>query len=179
MKYFTPDLVVRYGSDDPATWKAADAEWDERCQRYSAYLNSVKAELPPGLRHVEESYALHDAVVRGMGQRDRSFVIVLQLDAPPHSLLTFTYGLLGDPTIDEGALPPEVRTPEDHVEWQYDEIERVPGDPPSWSQSILFSNGWEVKLHFRDVAVQEMAALIPAPRAGAVPPRLPAVPRSA
>jgi hypothetical protein len=56
------------------------------------------------------------------------------------------------------------------VDWQYDEIEMVPGDPPTWAQSILLSNGWEARLHFRDVQVLEAQALIPAPHPAAVAP---------
>ena len=37
MKYFTPELVVAYGSDDSTTWKAAEARWDDACARYDAY----------------------------------------------------------------------------------------------------------------------------------------------
>jgi hypothetical protein len=52
------------------------------------------------------------------------------------------------------------------VEWQYDEIEKIPGEPPTWRQSILLSNGWEVVIHFRDLKVEEMQALLPSPGNG-------------
>ncbi len=179
MKLFTPDLMARYGSDDPALWEPADAEWEDRAERYRAYLDSIKATLPPGLRHILDSYYLHDAVVRGLGQRERSFVIVLQLDTPPHSLLTFTYELLDDPAIDKEALPQDLRSTGDHVDWQYDEIEQIAAAPPSWRQSILFSNGWEVQLHFRDVRVEEAHALIPVPHTDHMAAQFPTAPQSA
>ena len=50
------------------------------------------------------------------------------------------------------------------VDWQYDEIEMVPGEPPTWRQLILLNNGWEVTLHFRDVQVQEVQPVLPVPR---------------
>ncbi len=164
MKYFTPDLLERYGSSDPAVFKPAEAEWENRCERYNAYLDSLKADLPPGLRDIEENYFLHDAVICGMGRHDSSFLIMLQLDHVPYSLVIFTYDLVGEPTIKKGVIPPEDCTPENHVEWQYDELERVSGDPATWVQSILLSNGWEVCLRFRDVRVQAAQPLIPAPR---------------
>ena len=167
MKYFTPELVVAYGSDDPATWKDAEARWDDACARYGAYLASVKDHLPPDLRRVEETYRLHDAVVRGMGRRDGEFVLVLQPTDPPQPLLTFTYELVGQPVIRRDVLPPEYQSVGSHVDWQYDEIEMADGEAPTWRQSILFSNGWEVVLHFRAVRVEEAEALLPAPRNGA------------
>jgi len=104
-----------------------------------------------------------------MGWRKGACVIVLQLDTPPHSLLTFTYHLVEQPWIDQHELPESARSRGDVVEWQYDEIEKVPGEPPTWRQSILLSNGWEIALHFRDVDVAEMQALLPVSSNGAAP----------
>jgi hypothetical protein len=126
-----------------------------------------------------DRYYLHDAVVRGMGQEDRKFLIMLQLDTPPQSLLTFSYDLAEDPVIDRSALPAELCAPGSLVDWQHDEIERIPGEPATWAQSILFSNGWEVRLLFRDVQVQEVQPLIPAPRNGCAVGASPSVPHSA
>ncbi|HKI33623.1 MAG TPA: hypothetical protein VKA46_17340 [Gemmataceae bacterium] len=179
MNYFTPERIARYGSEDPATWHAAEAGWEEVGDRYVAYLDTVRPEFPAGLHKIDESYYLHDAVIRGMGQEGRSFVIVLQLDTPPHSLLTFTYDLVDDPAIDREALPADYRSTGAVVDWQYDEIERVPGDPVTWRQSVLLSNGWEVRLHFRDVKVQEAQALLPAPRTSVAVPLPPSVPQPA
>ncbi len=166
MKYFTPERVVRYGSEDPATWDAGEAGWEEAGERYVAYLDTLRPDFPPGLRRIDDSYYLHDAVIRGMGRERHSFVIMLQLDTPPYSLLTFSYDLVDDPVIDREALPTDYRSTGAAVDWQYDEIERVPGNPATWRQSILFSNGWEVGLHFRDVEVREAESLLPAPRTG-------------
>jgi hypothetical protein len=178
MKYFTPELVVAYGSASPATWHDAEARWDDACARYDAYFASVKERLPAGLRHVEDTYRLHDAVVRGMGRRDGVFVLVLQPADPPQRLLTITYELVGEPVIQKDVLPAEYQSTGGYVDWQYDEIEMTEGAPPTWWQSILFSNGWEVTLHFREVRVEAAEALLPGPSNGAVPSR-PTVPQPA
>lgn len=166
MNYFTPELIVAYGSDEPATWKEAEARWDGACARYDTYLASIRDDFPPGLRSLEDNYRLHDAAIRGMGLRDGQFVIMLQLDMPPHSLVTCTYSLVDEPVIAQDVLPAEYRSTGAQVEWQYDEIEKVDGQPPTWRQSILLSNGWEVALHFRAVRVEEIQALLPAPWVG-------------
>ena len=161
MKYFTPDLIDCGQSEDGRVLNEVESHWDERCERYNVYLASIRDELCPGLRHIEDNYYLHDATVRGMGCREKKFVIVLKLDTPPHSLLTFTYELVEPPRIDLQSLPEVARSRGDIIEWQYDEIEKVAGSPPTWRQSILLSNGWEVAVHFRDVEVEEMQALLP------------------
>jgi hypothetical protein len=167
MKYFTPELIVAYGSDDPETWKEGQRRWEAACARYSTHLASLRNDLPPGLRLIEDNYRLHDAVVRGMGRRGGAFFIMLQLDAPPQSLLSCTYSLVDEPAITHGALPPEFCSTGGQVDWQYDEVEKGARQPPTWRQSILLSNGWEVALHFRDVQVEEIQPLLPAPRTGA------------
>jgi hypothetical protein len=90
-------------------------------------------------------------------------VIVLQIDTPPRSLLTLEYDLVTEPVIIREALPPELRGKGPLVDWQYDEIEMQPSNPATWVQSILLSNGWEVRLHFHDVQVQEVQSLLPLP----------------
>jgi hypothetical protein len=179
VKFFTPELIEMGSSDDDRILNEQDRLWDEAGDRYVAYLDTVRPQFPPGLRKIDESYYLHDAVIRGMGRVDRSFVIVLQLDTPPHSLLTFTYDLVEEPVINPDVYPADQRTPAHCVDWQYDEIEMVPGEPPTWVNTILLSNGWEVRLHFRDIQVQEAQALIPAPRNGQASVVTGSVPQSA
>ncbi len=179
MKYFTPDLIVAYGSEESATWRDAEARWEDACARYETYLAPIRDVLPPGLRAIEDDYPLHDAVVRGMGLREGSFVIMLQLDTPPHPLVTCTHSLVDPPAITRDVLPAEYRSTGAQVDWQCDEVEKVEGQPPTWRQSILLSNGWEVALHFRDVRVEEMQPLLPAPRAGVGSLAIPNLPQSA
>ena len=179
MKYFTPELIARGKSNDNRVLNEVEAAWDDRCEQYGVYLDAVQGEFPPGLKHIEDSYYLHDATVLGMGRRNGTFVIVLQLDPPPESLLIFAYQLVESPGINADALPEAVRFKGDVVEWQYDEIEKVAGSPPTWRQSILLSNGWEVVLHFTDVAVEEMQAILPPSRNGAVAAAPAALPQSA
>lgn len=163
MKYFTPNLIARGQSHDSRVLDEVETIWDERCSDYQAYLASLRGQLCPGLRHIEDNYYLHDAMIRGVGHQAGIFTIILQLDTPPHSLLTFRYELVEPPHIDRDVLPESARSVGDAVEWQYDEIEKVEGQPPTWRQSILLSNGWEVALRFRDVKIEEMQALLPAP----------------
>lgn len=85
---------------------------------------------------------------------------------------------MGEPVIQQDVLPAAYQSTGGYVDWQYDEIEMVEGEPPTWRQSILFSNGWEVTLRFCAVRVEAADALLPAPGNGAVPSR-PAVPQPA
>jgi len=159
-----PDLIVRGQSSDSKVLNEVEAEWDALCEEYQAYYATIQDRLPPGLRHVVDSYYLHDADVHGIGVTKGELVFYLRLDTPPQSLLTFRYQLVEEPRIDREVLPEEHRDKSVIKQWQYDEIELVEGNPPTWRQSILLSNGWEITLHFRDVHVEEIQALLPVPR---------------
>src|SRR5262249_27839523 len=104
MRFFTPDVIARGQTDDERALNEHEELWEELGERYRAYLATVRHSLPSGLRHILDSYYLHDAKVGGMGVRDGAFVIVLELDTPPWSLLTFTYDLVSGPQIDRDAL---------------------------------------------------------------------------
>jgi hypothetical protein len=166
MRFFTPELIAMGQSSDEGVLREQERLWEEAGDRYVAYLDSIRARFPTGLRQIDENYYLHDAIIRAMGRRGQFFVIVLQLDSPPQSILTFTYELTLDPRIVKNTLPPEYSGTGTMVDWQYDEIEMVAGETPTWRQSILLNNGWEVILHFRDVQLQEVEAVLPAPRNG-------------
>lgn len=173
MKYFTRELIEMGQAHDDAILHHQAELWDEACVRYFSQLDALKNAMPAGLRQRVDNYYLHDAVIRGMGQRGHSFIIMLQLDTPPESLLTLTYELVQDPVIDRAALAPEHCSTSSIVDWQYDETEQIAGEPATWAQTILFGNGWEVRLHFRDMRVEEAQALIPTPRgecATGIPP---------
>jgi hypothetical protein len=109
---------------------------------------------------LEEIY-LHDADILSMGQEGNTFVIVLQLDAPPHNLLTLLYSLAGEPLIDRSVLPPQYCSP--RPQWLHEELEVVEqgGGERHFVHSILLSNGWQLRLPFRDVQMTYAKPVFP------------------
>lgn len=168
MKFFTPELVARGQVEDHDRLDRHEEEWDRVCEDYEAYLQTVLPRMPPGLKHLVEGYYLHDARVLSLGRRGPTFVLVVQLDTPPQSILTCTYELLSEPNIQAEALPPDARFGWDPPLWLYNEIEQVESEPGGWRENLLLSNGWEVALHFREVTVEEFDAILPAHRNGQV-----------
>jgi hypothetical protein len=168
MKYFTPERYMAlhdFSSDE--VMNAADAAWEEAVDQYDAYYRSIEAVLSTGYRRLQESYYLHDALVLYMGQQGNRFVVALQLDPPPRQIVHIAYDLAGEPVIDREALPREHRGT-GAVDWMHDEVELRSESPLLCVHSILLSNGWEVRLPFHDLHVEEVQALIPSPRNGHV-----------
>ena len=157
MKYFTRERYLTQQISDAAAMDAADADWEEAVARYDAYLQTIRPDLPESTRQLLDGYYLHDARVLSMGRRGDTFLISMQLDVPPNELLTITYTLAGPAEVKKEPFPDtEGSSP---LAWMYEEIERVQdGEQTYFVHSILFSNGWEAHIPFRDV---QMAAAFP------------------
>jgi hypothetical protein len=160
MKYFTPEKYLRlqdFSSD--AAMDAAEKAWEQARLRYQRHLKKILSRIPRSLRALLEAHYLHDAEVLSMGQQGKTFVIVIRLDAPPREQLILSYQLTEEALIHKGVLPtPNGDRP---MRWLYDEIGVTAGKKPSTSQAILFSNGWEVHLRFRNLHVVSIHAVYP------------------
>jgi hypothetical protein len=162
MKYFTPERYLAFGDFDNTAMDAADADWENAIDRYEAYLQTIRPDMPEPVRQLEDGFCFHDARVLSMGRRDETFLISLQLDTPPNELVTITYTLAGAPVISKEPFADGKDTP--FPWWLYEEIEQVgTGDGKHFVYSILFSNGWEITLAFRDVQVSLAEPVYPLP----------------
>jgi hypothetical protein len=163
MNYFTRERYLALQERGDEAMDAADAAWAEAVARYDAYLLTIRPEMPEGVREVLDGFYLHDARVLSMGRRGDTFVISLQLDVPPNELLTITYTLAGAPEIQQELFP--WATAGKAPAWLYEELELVrEGERSHFVHSILFSNGWEVRLAFREVHLATAYPTFPYPR---------------
>jgi len=163
MKYFTRERYLAMQDCTEAAMDAADADWENAVERYDAYLQTIRAEMPECVRQLLDGFYLHDARVLSMGQRGDRFDISVQLDVPPNDLLHITYALTGSPEVTESTFP---WAKESHpVDWLYEEMEWLrEEDRNRFVHSILFSNGWEIRLPFRAVQTATAFPILPHPR---------------
>jgi hypothetical protein len=178
MRFFTPNLIERFGSDDDRIALAAQTELEQSSEAYSRRLSEVASELPQRFQELLDRYYLHDARVidhSSLGNGDcgslrgselgtsitgwkaservdgclLSFWIVLELDTPPRELLALQYRSVLIEGVDIHQTLREDECP--YLEWQYDEVELVGTDRgKEFRHSILFTNGLELRLRFND-----------------------------
>jgi hypothetical protein len=176
MKYFTPDLIERFGSEDDAVALAAQEELEQRSEAYAQALRGIEPQLPPRLREMQQRFYLHDARVMtplvpgrtdlagpvgpemvgipitptaAEPRRWPAFSIMLHLDAPPREFLVLHYRWAMVEEVRRFWLPRDEVCP--YLEWQYDEVELAEsGQGIEFSHSILFTNGFELRLRFAD-----------------------------
>ena len=120
MRFFTPELLERFGSEDDNVALEAQQEFEERSEEYSRQLRELGEKLPQRLRGLLDQFYLHDSrVISHSSFRDihrhttrdiprlselthrakrsaqecrlPSFWILLQLDTPPREILVLQY----------------------------------------------------------------------------------------
>jgi hypothetical protein len=158
MKYFTPERYLRLGNlNDEQAFLAAQEDWERAVAGYKDQLQRVRPGLPSRLGHLVDSIYLHDARVLDMweGKRTR-FNITLHPESDPSRLVVLAYSLEEPVSIEAGVLPAESCS--EPVAWLYDELNVESG---RLTHNILLSNGWEVRLRFRQVTVSRPLPLIP------------------
>jgi hypothetical protein len=162
MKYYTRGLIERFGSYDETVASAAQAEVEAVSARYEQHLQQIRPAFPPDLRRLVDEVLLHDADVLSIAHRTGLLFMGLRKDIPPRDVVLLTYTLTEEPWIDKSALAPEDCTPV--MQFLYDEFDLIhTGSDVHYTQSILFSNGWEMRLRFSDVQMILAKPLYPPP----------------
>jgi hypothetical protein len=185
VRFFKPDLLARFGSDDIPLAQVAQDELEHRSEEYVRALQEIGPTLPPRLRDLLDQYYLHDARVinqsalmmsdlewlelsvrSGMATRGiesegfhasfPSYWIPLRLDTPPGEILMLQYRSV---QIEKAEIHESLLEPCPYLEWQYDEVDVIrSGESPEFRHSILFTRGLELQLRFKDF---DFAALKP------------------
>jgi hypothetical protein len=179
MKYFTPELIGRFQSPDDDLIEEIHEEWERAIVRSDRRWQKIRGAFPAAVHRFDDDHVcLHDAELLSIGQEGDRFVIVVQPEPPARTVVILTFTLDGEPTIDQTALPGrEGRT---HALWMYEEW-----DLDSQKRrlfEVLFTNGWSVKLRFRDFQYRIARRLFPVLTTAAdpaFPPAQPAVSKPA
>ena len=164
MKFFTPELLTRFGASDDAIADAAQVEWEAATKRYSDSIRSMKKDMPRRLKSMLRRFSFHDARLCFIGMDGQSLRLSLRLDTPPQETVFLRYRLTEAVEMIRHSMDLQDRPP--YLVWMYDEIELVTGGAfPTFRHSILFNNGLELVVLFQDVgcSVARELALIGSP----------------
>jgi hypothetical protein len=142
-----PELVNRGNSPNPEEVHGIEDEWERVLQRSERRWRRIKAAFPESVCRFDEDYiCLHDADVLRMGRTRDTFVFFLETEPPACKPVVLTFTLDGEPVIETGTLTHARQGIPFHwlyEEWDVDRRQRLMFE-------VLLSNGWVVKLPFRD-----------------------------
>jgi hypothetical protein len=189
MRFFTPELLARFGSDDPQIAQAAQEELERRSEEYLDLLRSLQPRLPDRFRDLLDRFYLHDARVldestfieaishqfgrtlwgglrservSSLGRESplQSFWLHLQLDTPPRETLVLQYR---SARIEKVEVHESLHEESPDLEWQYDEVEVIQADTMfEFRHSILFTMGLELRLRFQGFDFATLKPMDPA-----------------
>jgi hypothetical protein len=177
MRFYTPEFLERFGSDDEDIAHAAHDELEQCADAYAQHVNEIEGKLPQRFRDLLNQFYLHDARVishpplmitdvewleralrAGLPTGWRLFEegerhlpcywIPLQLDPPPRETLILQYRSV---CLEDARIHESLFDECTYLEWQHDEIDLVQtGEKPEFRHSILFTRGFVLRLRFRD-----------------------------
>jgi len=147
MKYFTPEMYVKFNSDDPAIADKADADWEKATADYRKHVRKLRSRLSGNTRELAESTCLHDAGYLGYlkapvpKSSGELAVVAVEKDT---DVLLLIYVLAEEPSF---SAPHKAEVFSDSsVHWLYDEVDAT--DRGVFSHEILLSNGRVLSVKF-------------------------------
>jgi hypothetical protein len=166
MRFFTPELYVRYNSQDDAEADRADADWERALRDYKKHLGEHLEDMNERVKDLAESLCLHDAELLSI-QEDlpRPYAPPLFFTFPVATislgdggnitnLIYFLWSEVGQSRPVENWPFSTLRT-----HWLYDEldVERHPQYLPRYWHRILWSDGRVISIPFFDVIIQSFS----------------------
>jgi hypothetical protein len=166
MKYFTPEFYLRGNSPDEAVVPGVEEDWERAIRRYRRRLARIQHAFPKQWHAFRRQHVhLHDAEVLSVTRQANTLVFVLHQEAPSGAIVILRFTLDGDLEIDPTALPG--RQQRRTVTWMYEEYDL--DDRGRCVVEVLLSNGWVVKVPFREFRFQIGQTILPQPNGQAQP----------
>jgi hypothetical protein len=172
MRFFTPELYLRYNSSDDEVADLADSEWENALEQYKHYLDSIRDRMPLNVRQLAE-LCLHDAEVLGFQKEIQSAFPFAEPFRPGWSVVSIVslkqaqsvktlFYFLWD-RIREYPANQDWQFSKLGRHWLYDEVDIAQDNRGMFLHRVLFSDGSVVEIPFvsaiaSDVNLPEKAA---------------------
>lgn len=162
MRFFTPELYLRFNSPDDEVADRAEQQWEEATSQYAAHLAALAAKLPGAARQLSQT-PLHDAELLAVDQQVEpslqqplSFAAVLvRLDDQVYNLVY----LLHD-QIRWHAPPADWPFSGEQRHWLYDEWDEIPQRSGRFEHRILLSDGNIVEIPCKSLLMHSFPATL-------------------
>lgn len=172
MRFFTPDLYLRFNSSDDAVVDEADAEWDAAADEYNNHLAGISNRFPPQVKTLA-SLCLHDAeliVDQPVKEVSNAFRF-----SPATEIMSFRreadivvlfYQLWE--RVRKAASPGNWPFSKLRVHWLYDEVDVASAHGGMFYHRVFFSDGRTLEIPFSSVVVHVIPLAKPAGKNGAL-----------
>jgi hypothetical protein len=177
MRFFTPELYVRFNSSDDDEADNANIEWEKAIEQYERHLAKFRDRLPAHVRKLTE-LSLHDAEVLARGEKIQAGTQQMPLDSPAPFVFPMWTALAVVTVRNEETVRSLIYSLWDHIRthefkgkwpfskerehWLYDELDVVtsPQEPlfrGAFLHRVLLSTGTILEIPFTSVIIHEFA----------------------
>ena len=147
MKFFTPELYVRFNSTNASVANRADADWERALTAYRKHLRSIRLKLPASAVCLANDTCLHDAEYLGFSKMTMPAMtgdvamIAVRKDGAVNFLV---YVLDSEPLVARPLESDAFDVSQSH--WLYDEVDVVGASV--FQHEILLSDGRVLSVRF-------------------------------
>lgn len=166
MKFFTPELFIRFNSPDEEQANRADEEWEAAVQSYRNHLADLRGQMPSQVKKLAE-LCLHDAEILACEQTTEPFFQFFPLfrfePLPYWSGFVMLSVRQGDEIVSlfyvlwdqlhEHRLTESWPFSKLNAHWLYDELDIAPDYPGMFLHRILLSDGTIMEIPFVSVLI--------------------------
>jgi hypothetical protein len=152
MRFFTPELYLRFNSDDDRVADEADNEWERTLTAYRRHVEAIEPQMPVHVKELSQLH-LHDAPLLAWHDADPDVCILTVMQGG--ELISLVY-VLAD-AIEVAVAPPDWPLPVDPINWLYDEMEHSANDKKVFEHRILLSDGRVIHISFTSVIVHRFS----------------------
>jgi hypothetical protein len=158
MKFFTPELFVRFNSADDEEADCANEEWEAAILAYRKHLDGLRDLMPSQVKRLAD-LCLHDAEVLAREQRIEPFFLLTPFEPFPfwsglvilsirqnNEIISLIYSLwdrLREYMPNENWPFSKLRT-----HWLYDEVDVSPNHRGMFLHRVLLSDGTIMEIPF-------------------------------
>jgi hypothetical protein len=172
MLFFTPELYLRYNSQDDGIALAADAEWEAAIVKYHQDLDTLREKMPPQVVELSK-LCLHDGDILQRQEQQLPLSIGGSEDWPGRPWLWPLWGRLAKLAVrldnelvmliyflcDRMTEQPAAEDwpfSKKHEHWLYDEVHPHGGDCGGFTHLILLSSGVTLSIPFGTVLISRV-----------------------
>ncbi len=166
MRFFTPELFLKFNSSDDEVANAADAEWEVAIQEYRRHLDGLRDQMADQVRRLA-GIDLHDAELLAIEQTSEPFFLPPSFEPFPLwsglailslkqgekivSLIYMLWDRMQKHSPEEAWPFSGLRT-----HWLYDEVDVAPLRPGLYLHRVLLSDGIVLEIPFSSVLVHSI-----------------------
>jgi len=165
MRFFTPELFIRFNSPDDEVADRADEEWEMAIQGYRSHLDQFRDQMPGQVKKLAE-LCLHDTEVLAIQEaiepifpipfepfpRWAGFAILsVMQDDKVVSLVYVLWDHVRKHPMKENWPFSKQRT-----HWLYDELDATPSQRSMFLHRILLSDGTVIEIPFVSVMIHSI-----------------------